>query len=204
MTNHVHILAQTGDERDAETLAQVMKRIGIRYAQFYNFKYRRVGALFQDRFISEEVETDEYFLTVLRYIHRNPVKAGIVNLPKEYEWSSYDAYIRRNGFVYTDMGFALLDEGFETFMNEDDGITCLDMGKAAVHMTDLELSAKIEKIIHMPAPTIASMEREARNEAIRKIVEIKGATYRQISRIIGVSVGAIQNALGEYIKKILK
>lgn len=204
MANHVHIMAQTGSAPDAETLAQVMKRIGIRYAQYYNYKYRRVGALFQDRFKSEEIETNEYFLTVLRYIHRNPVKAGIVKLPFEYSWSSYDDYIRRDGFVYTDMGIALLGEGFETFMNEDDKIACLDMSEASARMTDLELSAKIEEMVHLPVPIIASMERKARNEVLRQIIEIKGATYRQISRVTGVSIGALQNAAGEYIKKVLK
>ena len=89
-------------------------------------------------------------------------------------------------------------------MDEDDGGTCLDMNESAVRLTDLELSAKIEEMIHAQASAVAAMEREARNNALRQIIEIKGAAYRQISRVTGVSVGSIQNASGDYINKVLK
>ena len=56
-----------------------MKRIGVTYAHYFNKKYERSGHLFQDRFRSEPVDSLEYFVTLLRYIHQNPLKAGIVN-----------------------------------------------------------------------------------------------------------------------------
>jgi len=59
---------------------------------WYNWKYKRSGHLFQDRYKSEIVENDRYFLTVLRYIHQNPVKAGIEKDIKKYPWSSYKEY----------------------------------------------------------------------------------------------------------------
>ena len=71
--NHVHLLLREGEEE----LATTMKRIGVSYATFYNWKYATTGHLFQDRFKSENVETEEYFLTVVRYIPQNPVKVGI-------------------------------------------------------------------------------------------------------------------------------
>ena len=73
MDNHIHLLLKEGEE----PLAQIMRRIGGSYVYWYNHKYERVGNLFQDRFKSEVVEDDTYFLTVLRYIHQNPAKAGI-------------------------------------------------------------------------------------------------------------------------------
>ncbi|HHY25099.1 MAG TPA: transposase, partial [Clostridiaceae bacterium] len=73
MTNHVHLLIK---ERN-EDLGIVFRRIGAKYVYWYNHKYKRRGYLFQDRYKSEAVESDEYLLTVLRYIHQNPVKAGI-------------------------------------------------------------------------------------------------------------------------------
>lgn len=57
----------------------IMKRIACNYVYWYNSKYYRNGHLFQDRFRSEPVETDKYFLTVLRYIHQNPIKAKPVD-----------------------------------------------------------------------------------------------------------------------------
>ena len=74
MSNHVHLLLKVADE----DLDMIMKRIGGSYVFWYNWKYSRRGHLFQDRFKSEPVETDPYFLAVLRYIHQNPVKAKIV------------------------------------------------------------------------------------------------------------------------------
>ena len=73
MENHLHLLMKEG----AEPLSQVFKRIGARYVYWFNLKYERCGHLFQDRFRSEPVETDEYFLMALVYIYQNPVKAGL-------------------------------------------------------------------------------------------------------------------------------
>ena len=72
MGNHIHLLIKV----EKEDLEQIFKRIGGRFVYWYNGKYSRGGHLFQDRYKSEPVETDEYFLAVLRYIHQNPVKAG--------------------------------------------------------------------------------------------------------------------------------
>ncbi len=73
MGNHVHILIKI----EKEPIEQVFKRICGRYVYWYNVKYQRVGHLFQDRFKSEPVEDDAYLMTVIRYIHQNPVKAGL-------------------------------------------------------------------------------------------------------------------------------
>jgi putative transposase len=89
MNNHVHLLIREG----TENISQIMKRIGTRYAIYFNSKYDRKGHLFQNRFRSERVEDEEYLLTVLRYIHQNPVKAFLVNDTKDYLWSSYRAYL---------------------------------------------------------------------------------------------------------------
>ena len=69
-----------------------MKRIGISYAWWYNWKYGRVGHLFQDRFKSESIKDDNQLLSVIRYIHNNPVKAGLVKEAEEYKWSSCRTY----------------------------------------------------------------------------------------------------------------
>ena len=84
MGNHVHLLIKTGKE----PLSQIFKRIGARYVFWFNWKYGRNGHLFQDRFLSEPVESDEYFIIVLSYIYQNPVKAGLCKLPQDYEWGS--------------------------------------------------------------------------------------------------------------------
>ena len=88
MGNHIHLLLKEGEEEIAKT----MKRIGVSFVWYYNWKYKSTGHLFQDRFKSENVETDEYLMTVIRYIHQNPVKAGIVTTSSLWKWSSCKGY----------------------------------------------------------------------------------------------------------------
>ena len=88
MSNHVHLLIR----EKSEEIPQIMKRIGTSYVWWYNRKYQRTGHVFQGRYGSECVEDDEYLLTVIRYIHQNPVKAGMISEPEDYRWSSIQAY----------------------------------------------------------------------------------------------------------------
>jgi hypothetical protein len=71
---------------------QIMKMINMKYAIYFNKKYRFIGQLLQGRFRAEIIESDEYFLAINRYIHLNPVKAGMVEHPMEYRWSSCRDY----------------------------------------------------------------------------------------------------------------
>lgn len=70
--NHVRLLIKEGEE-----IGESMKRITVGYVQWHNSKYARTGHLFQNRYKSEVVETESYFLSVLRYIHQNLPKANI-------------------------------------------------------------------------------------------------------------------------------
>jgi hypothetical protein len=90
MSNHVHLLIR----ESSESLASVIKRIAVSYAQYYNKKYIRFGHLFQDRFKSEPVNDNAYFFTLLQYIHQNPVAAGISVDVAGYRWSSWGEYER--------------------------------------------------------------------------------------------------------------
>ena len=91
MDNHFHFLIKA----EKENLMMYMKKIGIRYAMYYNRKEKRRGSVFQDRFKSEVIEDEEYLLSAIRYIHNNPVKANMVEDFTKYNWSSANQYIRR-------------------------------------------------------------------------------------------------------------
>ena len=84
MHNHFHLLLETKNAN----LSKFMQRILGDYAMYFNYKYSRVGHLFQGRYKSFLVNTELYLLTLSRYIHLNPCEAGIVNKPEQYEWSS--------------------------------------------------------------------------------------------------------------------
>lgn len=86
MPNHVHLLASP---KNTAAPADLMKRLGQRYVQYINRRYNRVGTLWQGRYHSSLVDTESYFMACQRYIELNPVRAGIVAHPVDYEWSSY-------------------------------------------------------------------------------------------------------------------
>ena len=85
MSNHFHFLLETGDIE----IGKFMKAFACKYAMQYNHRHSLKGHVFEDRYKSCLVETDDYFLQTSRYIHLNPVKAKMVVHPEDYSWSSY-------------------------------------------------------------------------------------------------------------------
>jgi len=90
MTNHVHLVFET--TWDGGNLSDIMKGINLSYAQYYKNRYRHVGHFWQDRYKSIIISKDDYLLACGSYVELNPVRAGIVEDPREYQWSSYNAY----------------------------------------------------------------------------------------------------------------
>ena len=86
MTNHVHVLL-SADRSDGA--GRLMKALGQRYVQYVNRHYRRSGTLWEGRFRSCLVQEDDYLLGCYRYIEMNPIRAGMVEHPADYRWSSY-------------------------------------------------------------------------------------------------------------------
>ena len=113
MTNHVHLLVTT--ERP-DGVAKLMQSIGRRYVQYINRSYRRSGSLWEGRFKSSLVQSEEYLMTCMRYIELNPVRANMVNDPAQYRWSSY----RHNGLGQADERIAPHPLYLE--LGKDDGV----------------------------------------------------------------------------------
>ncbi|MFC0679542.1 transposase [Lysobacter korlensis] len=86
MTNHVHLLVTPSEPGG---VSRMMQAIGRRYVTGFNARYRRTGTLWEGRFKSALVDSDEYVLACYRYIELNPVRAAMVLQPSEYVWSSY-------------------------------------------------------------------------------------------------------------------
>lgn len=89
MTNHVHLLLTP---QQPEGVSGLMQYVGRLYVRHYNYKHIRSGALFEGRFKSSLIQDNLYFLTCLKYIELNPVRAGMVTDPANYRWSSYKAH----------------------------------------------------------------------------------------------------------------
>lgn len=88
MTNHVHLLITPGTR---EGLSRLMQFVGRRYVRYINKKYQRTGTLWECRFKSSLIESEQYLLTCMRYIELNAVRAKMTRKPGAYKWSSYSA-----------------------------------------------------------------------------------------------------------------
>lgn len=90
MTNHEHLFVETPEP----SLSAGMQYLGGSYTSYFNRRHGRSGHLFQGRFKGHLIEEEGYFLEVSRYVHLNPVRAGMVGHPQDYPWSSYPGYAR--------------------------------------------------------------------------------------------------------------
>lgn len=190
MDNHIHLLI----EEKNSTIGNIMKRINISYAMYFNKKYNRIGPVFQDRFKSESVEDDRYLLSLVRYIHQNPLKAGLVGSLQEYQWSSYREYINKNieGLVIERERVLSLFDGnekqamkeFISFNKQETKERFMDMGsKDDVKKYGLEFWNSLKDTNISDEEKIIIMQRET-----------KLAT-RTLSSITGISRAKIMNAL---------
>jgi REP element-mobilizing transposase RayT len=89
MPNHVHLLVETGNH----PLSMLMQRLQQSYTQYFNRTHRKVGHLFQGRYKAIVCEKDPYLLTLIRYIHLNPVRAKLVKQPDAYLYSGHTTYL---------------------------------------------------------------------------------------------------------------
>lgn len=195
MGNHLHLLMK----EEKEELQQIFKRVGVRYVYWYNFKYNRTGHLFQDRFKSEPVGDDRYFLTVLRYIHQNPVKAGLCKDASEYKWSSYSDYLHGLGIADTAFGLSLFHEDnekakmlFDSYMKEDEKTNCLDIEQESMRFTDIEAQDILQELCGTRNKAeFQGMDKVKRDQSIA-ILKESGLSIRQISRLTGISFGIVR------------
>lgn len=192
MPNHVHLLVRP----QGEPLSQFMRRLSTRYAQWFNGHHGRVGHLFQDRFRSEPVETDEYLVTVLRYIWNNPVKAGLCKKAVQYAWSS-----RR----LADTGSGLVDEaallGLVSVKRLSDLDVAGDDGEVSLSLeaTTPVVRPSDERVLAILAESFGvsstadfqRLDAGQQREVLQQLRE-RSASIRQLARITGLTARQVQ------------
>lgn len=198
MSNHIHLLIEEGKEE----LATTMKRIGVSFVWYYNFKYRTTGHLFQDRYRSEKVESNEYLMTVIRYLHQNPVKSETVKSPSEWKWSSCNGYYGNEAYpkslLDNELVLGLFSDDKKTAIrkftefNEAQNEDCCMDDIITTRLTDEEARIEIKKLLEgFEIAQIKSLQRDKRDEIIKRVKEIEGLTQRQLARILGLSQSLI-------------
>lgn len=201
MSNHFHLLLKAKND----SLSHIMHKLLTTYAGYFNRVHERSGALFEGRFKSEPVETDQYLLEVVRYIHNNPFKANL-SASLSYPWSSYDEYVNGENertdtkYVIDVFGGLKQFEDFHVVKCTDKGV--MDTPKPARRfLSDEKALAAAMALLSGSDP--ANLKSKDRNVRDAKIAELKeaGLSTRQIQRITGVSLGTISKVKRGQSKK---
>ena len=188
MTKHVHLLVK----EKSDDIATLIKRIGGSYAQYYNLKYERVGHVFQDRFKSEPVENDAYFITLLRYIHQNPVAAGLTNDVISYEWSSWHEFLTKGTVPIVRKEDVLERISFDdlvALVNEPLPKTTviLEYNTTRYRRSDEEVSTFLCETFSLRTPKDLALYSSERIADIVYRAKDFGASIRQLVRLTGIS-----------------
>ncbi|NPV72564.1 MAG: transposase [Pelotomaculum sp.] len=210
MENHVHLIIGEGDE----SVSKIMQRINTSYAYYFNKKYQRTGHLFQDRFKSQAIESDDYLLASIRYVHNNPVKAKIVTDPSSYKWSSYNLYINKdspgNRKIAKDFILGMFSanrhnaiELFKSYTKQDNRDVFIDhediVEKEKIMLDEKGAKAFIEKYLKNSGEgdlTALLKNKNLRDELICELRSKTSLSVRQIAGILGVGRGVVQRVKG--------
>ncbi|WP_278186181.1 transposase [Bacillus timonensis] len=197
MGNHVHLLIKEGNEEIGNTI----RRLGASFVYWYNLKYERNGHLFQDRFKSEVVEDLPNLLNVIRYIHQNPLKAGMADDISSYLWSSYREYIGKSRIIekdfilkllHTDKNKALIH--FRTFHmqeSQENHLEITDQQK----LTDTRATEIIRNICNVEhCLDLQKISNPTTRDTHIKNLKSHGLSIRQIARLTGISRKVISKA----------
>lgn len=197
--DYAHLLIKEADE----AIGDVMKRIYSSYVYYYNRKYDRVGHLFQERFKSQPVEDWEYFVTLLRYVHQNPLKPRLVKDLKEYQWSSWNEYLGRfeNPFstiepVLRRISLEELSEliGKPMTEEEEEGVLDIDNQQQKTQLSDEEVWRILEECSGVRnASEFQALPRPKQKHYLYMAHE-NGVGPRTLSRLTGVSYSVVYKA----------
>lgn len=174
LSNHYHLLLET----PAGNLSEIMRHINGAYTTYFNTKRKRAGHLFQGRYKAILVEADAYALELSRYIHRNSLRAGMVENLEDYRWSSYPAYVglvELAPWLRTDFILGLLSRephaaqcAYREFVEADCGAVDESPFNDVVASTILGGEAFVQEVVARYASGASNKERPA---AIKKLAE---------------------------------
>lgn len=199
MSNHVHLLIRHSPEFPLET---IFRRINTAYAVWFNMKYNRTGFVQDGRYFSEPVETERYLLTVVKYIHFNPTKAGMETAPGvSYPWSSYYDYQNQIADLVDTSLILNITGGVEEFralhaIDSDDN--CMDIGQFRKRLPDDVAKDMICEVSKCNCATdFQKLSLLARDKNIVLLHE-KGVSIRQLNRLTGTPRGVIERILAKH------
>lgn len=192
MENHVHLLICD----PANQASNAMHDICGVFASYYNQNNDHVGSVFQSRFTSRPIETDDYLLKVMRYIHQNPLRAGLTK-SFDYPWSSYDDYIRGGIITSTGMVLEMLGgiDGFREYCSRMDSEATKQIEKDSMgRLTDAEALERAKRLLG--EELLSGLDRLGRRDRDDCLycLYTNGLYVNQIARITGIGRNIVRRA----------
>ena len=193
MTNHLHALIQIADE----SLGKVVQRIAMKYSRYRHKELHTTGHLFERRHRAFLVDVDTYFLALLRYIHLNPVEAGMVNSADDYPWSSHHAYLGTEvlSWLTIDLGLGMFAQSFDAarvaYQSFINGNWCTNTSSNLVPSIDPRVIGTDRFLASLPPPRmklrsfltladLASQVCEQENVSLEEVISV--ARVRRLSK----------------------
>ncbi len=192
MDNHIHLIVRA----EIADLSEAIKKINIKYAMGYNRSGDRVGHVFQDRYRSEVILDDPHLLQAIRYVHNNPVKAGLVSYPEEYLWSSYREYIDATAHIVRQETIdTVLDlfagmDSFRAFHHIDDSVEFFDTPEDLEQNRALAAQRLIESFCLTRGISEAKevyRNAERLEELVTELLQKTGLSHRKIAGLLEIS-----------------
>ena len=201
MDNHVHLLIRHSPEYSLET---IFRKINTTYAVWFNMKYDRTGSVQNGRYFSEPVENERYLLTVIKYIHFNPTKAGIESAPgTAYPWNSFYDYGTGNSTLTDTSPIYEIIGGYKEFEELHSSLPlqeCLEINQLRKRLPDDVAQNIIFEICGCSNSTeFQKLPLKDRNKNIL-LLKKEGLSIRQINRLTGVSKGVIERTIRDFNK----
>lgn len=188
MDNHVHLLLHA----PIADISKMMQRAQGAYAKYFNKRHDRVGALFQNRFFSVPIETNEQLMSTVSYIHRNPLELGA---GLGYRWSSYREYLGNQGLANTSFVLDVFGsmEAFSSFHEREEQVHP-QVFRNSAESKDAWVQAALRSVLGDLNPyDVRAMSKSERNDILRQLKEA-GLSIRQIERATSIGRGIISRA----------
>lgn len=201
MSNHVHILIGKGNF----LMSKLMLKLNTSYVRRFNIKYERTGHLFQGRYLSMPIENESSFKKVIRYIIRNPQKAGVSRYD-EYEWSSFIEFRHNkienlaaieNRKIVTDYSYIFRIFGgwksFSDYISLSNSDECMEYENRIVLNDSRCLTIIKEKLSIVNPHSLQSLDKKTIIEKV-SILKKNGIPSYKISRLTGISQSLVRRA----------
>lgn len=205
MDKHAHLIIY-----EEKNISEIMKKINLSYAIYFNKKYNTTGHVFADRFKSECISNIKELLPVIRYVHKHPIeKSGATLDLFEYKWSSYYEYIQRNNdtIIYKECILEQFDGEYEKAVKKFIDYTNSDANDIYLDISGIIESKMISLVNRYLRRNNINLEelgyKENREHQIILVILLKdkgNLSIRKIGEILKLNRGIVYRILNQYFK----